>query len=360
MRNNIYYQQLMIEQDNGIKAPRRISLKSKTLDGVRLEMAENLVARNRQELPTPGHRPLFVDCCQEYLEFHKIAKDSGKKKSTLSKENESLRRWIKFIGRIRVDRITPAMIYSFRNKRLKSGVKARTANLDVITLNNVLNFAKEQGHLTKLPTQEIKHLKVITPPRREITVAEFEKLCSAAIEHCPKSGQTMSDYFCFLAYGGGREQESLRVKWEDVYFDRDYLIIGQDGQTKNSHSRIVDFNLELKKHLKKMYARRRLDSPYLFPSSRNKGVPFKDLRHGLRIARSKAGLGNIGFHDLRALFVTYGIMSGVDAKTVSEWVGHRSGTRLVDKVYTKLIRGHKRHQARKVSFKSNYASAKTR
>ena len=161
----------------------------------------------------------------------------------------------------------------------------------------------------------------------------------------------MSDYLRFLAYSGGREQESLRVKWDDVDFDNGYVVIGQDGQTKNNYSRIVDFNTALEDHLRDMCSRRRIDSPYLFPSPRKDGAPFKDLRHGLRIARSKAGLNKIGFHDLRALFITYSVMSGVDLKTISEWVGHRSGTQLVDKVYTKLVRGHKKHQAKKVSFK---------
>lgn len=353
MRNNIYYQQLIIEQENGAKVPRRISLKSKTLDAARLEMAHNLVARSRQELPMPGHRPIFADCCREYLEFHKTARDSGKKKSTLSKEEEGLKRWIKFMGHNRIDRINTSMIYDFRNKRLKSGVKARTANLDIITLNNVFNFAKEQGHLAKLPTREIKPLKVITPPRRHVTVVEFEKLCSAATKHCSRNGRTLSDYLRFLAYSGGREQESLRVRWDDVYFDKGYVVIGQDGQTKNCSSRIVDFNPALEAHLKDMHSRRRIDSLYLFPSSRSDEAPFKDLRHGLRIARSNAGLDKIGFHDLRALFITYSVMSGVDLKTISEWVGHRSGTQLVDKVYTKLVRGHKKHQAQKVSFASH-------
>jgi integrase len=282
-----------------------------------------------------------------------MARDSGKKKSTLSKENEGLKRWIKFMGHSRIDRISLKMIHDFRSQRLKSGVKARTANLDIITLNNVFNFAKEQGHLTKFPTQEIKPLKVITPPRRPVTVVEFEKLCSAATKHCSRNGRTLSDYLRFLAYSGGREQESLRIRWDDVYFDRGYVVIGQDGQTKNSSSRIVDFNPALETHLKDMHSRRRIDSPHLFPSSRNDGVPFKDLRYGLRIARSKAGLDKIGFHDLRALFITYSVMSGVDLKTISEWVGHRSGTQLVDKVYTKLVRGHKKHQAQKVSFASH-------
>ena len=43
-------------------------------------------------------------------------------------------------------------------------------------------------------------------------------------------------------------------------------------------------------------------------------------------------------------------MSGIDFKTIAEWLGHESGTALIDKVYGHLAADHKRRMAQKVSF----------
>ena len=43
-------------------------------------------------------------------------------------------------------------------------------------------------------------------------------------------------------------------------------------------------------------------------------------------------------------------MSGLDFKTIAEWLGHESGTGLIDKVYGHLAADHKRRMAQKLSF----------
>ena len=63
-----------------------------------------------------------------------------------------------------------------------------------------------------------------------------------------------------------------------------------------------------------------------------------------------AGVKRITHHDLRHLFATRCIESGVDIPTVSRWLGHVDGGALAMKVYGHLRREHSTAMAQKVSF----------
>ena len=58
----------------------------------------------------------------------------------------------------------------------------------------------------------------------------------------------------------------------------------------------------------------------------------------------------ITHHDLRHLFATRCIESGVDIPTVSRWLGHKDGGALAMKVYGHLRDAHSSAMAQKVTF----------
>jgi len=55
-------------------------------------------------------------------------------------------------------------------------------------------------------------------------------------------------------------------------------------------------------------------------------------------------------HDLRHLFATRCIESGVDIPTVSRWLGHKDGGALAMKTYGHLRNEHSQAMAQKVKF----------
>ena len=67
-------------------------------------------------------------------------------------------------------------------------------------------------------------------------------------------------------------------------------------------------------------------------------------------AAEKIGMKRITHHDLRHLFATICIESGVDIPTVSRWLGHKDGGALCMKTYGHLRQDHSFAQARRVSF----------
>jgi len=151
-------------------------------------------------------------------------------------------------------------------------------------------------------------------------------------------------YLRFLAFTGAREKEALRIRWADVDFEKRFVTIAADADTKNARHRTVNFTPELQSLLRDMSAARPPDSSFLFPSPQRgpKDIPARKLRESFKLVRSKAGMSRVGFHDFRHFFASQCVMAGIDFMTVSTWLGHSDGGILVGKVYGHLADEHKR------------------
>jgi integrase len=67
-------------------------------------------------------------------------------------------------------------------------------------------------------------------------------------------------------------------------------------------------------------------------------------------ACKEVGMTRITHHDLRHLFATRCIETGVDIPTVSKWLGHKDGGALAMRVYGHLRQDHSLAMAKKVHF----------
>jgi integrase len=347
-RNGRFYLQMRV---NGEKSARKIPLEAQNLEAAIKEVREKQSAKDKGQLPTAGRKPKLADYCKAYLEFFETVQNGDKRPRTIDRERTSLTRWMEALGHLRLDKITKPMIAAFIDARLKAGLSARSVNLDVIALRNVLKKAVNDGHLTTLPMTGLKPLKVRTVKRPLITPMQFEKLCTAA-RLCGKNGEELVDYLKFLAFTGARCSEALRVKWADVDFERRHVTIGADGLSKNGKSRVVDFNPNLEAHVRDMWERRAPDTAWLFPSPQrgDQDRAAKSLRDSFEIARKQAKLDCVGFHDLRHYFCSLAIMSGIDVRTIAEWMGHLDGGILIGKIYSHLLGEHRQRMAQKLVF----------
>ena len=150
----------------------------------------------------------------------------------------------------------------------------------------------------------------------------------------------------FLAYSGLRIGESKHVTWQDVDFEKQKLHVRGDPETgtKNSEMRVVPLIPELQSMLEKM-RRERAHEPNDTPIMRVNECQ-KSMDRGAKIV----GMERITHHDLRHLFATICIESGVDIPTVSRWLGHKDGGALAMKVYGHLRDEHSAAQAQRVKF----------
>ena len=68
------------------------------------------------------------------------------------------------------------------------------------------------------------------------------------------------------------------------------------------------------------------------------------------LARERAKLLGFGFHDCRHHFISMGVMSGIDFKSITAGVGHKVGGVLMGKAYGHLANEHRKAMAGRMNF----------
>jgi integrase len=363
-RSGKFLARITVEEADGKKKIRWVTLAAETAAAAHEEFRKVLVERSENRLRHIGRSPTFADFYERtYLPSLEA---SGKKPDTITTEKSHYKRWLKALGHLRLDKVRPSHIQEVLN-HLRSVRAARTCNVALVCLRHVLRAAKRDGYLKVLPTEDIAWQRTETKTRRLCTAADIAAICKVGFkrkfveDRIAKDGETgrplknarqLADFLIFLTKAGGREQESLRVKWVDVNFDRKFVTLGAEGDSKNREARHVDFNADLEAHLRNMHERRQPGCDWLFPSPQRgeRDQHAKTFRESLKLARDAAGFPKFGFHDCRHHFISYAVMSGIDYMTIARWVGHKDGGVLIGKVYGHLSNEHAKLQAEKLIF----------
>jgi integrase len=140
--------------------------------------------------------------------------------------------------------------------------------------------------------------------------------------------------------------EANALEWRDVDFEAGEIVVrGDDGTaTKNWELRHVPLIPDARTLFQRMRSDR-ADEPLDVKVFR-----VGECQKALNRACQKVGTDRITHHDLRHLFATRCIESGVDIPTVSRWLGHKDGGALAMKTYGHLRREHSIEQTQRVSF----------
>jgi len=219
-------------------------------------------------------------------------------------------------------------------------------NNTIGTLKQILDIAVESGLRYENPARELKRKKVRV---RRPELPSHEQFLSfvATIETSGRSScYQAADLVRFLAFGGFRKSEAAHITWADCDLDKGTITVRGNPLTgtKNSEVREVPMipdMLELLKRLKVAYPK---DKPTASV------MKAKECQISMDKAANSIGMHRITHHDLRHLFATRCIESGVDIPTVSRWLGHKDGGALAMKVYGHLRDQHSVAMAQKVTF----------
>jgi len=155
-----------------------------------------------------------------------------------------------------------------------------------------------------------------------------------------------ADLVRFLAFGGFRKGEAAAITWGDCDLKKGEIVVRGDAETgtKNWSIRRVPMIPEMRQLLKRLRERRSEEFPTALV------MQVRECQGAINSACKKAGIPRFTHHDLRHLFATRCIESGVDIPTVSRWLGHKDGGALAMKVYGHLRDEHSVEMAQKVSF----------
>ena len=219
-------------------------------------------------------------------------------------------------------------------------------NNTVQILRAVIEIGVECGARYDNPAKAIKRASV---RQKKLQLPEFSKFQEfvTAIENAGgRFSKACANLVRFLAYGGFRISEAARVTWQDCNFERrEITVIGDPvAHTKNGEIRVVPMIQGMSELLGKLKAL----SPHAKP---NEPVMLvRECQKAMDAAALKVSTPRITHHDLRHLFATRCIESGVDIQTVSHWLGHRDGGALAMKTYGHLRNEHSQEMAQKVKF----------
>jgi integrase len=155
-----------------------------------------------------------------------------------------------------------------------------------------------------------------------------------------------ADLVEFLAYGGFGRNEAWNVTWADCDFDRGEVIVRGDPLTgtKNSEVRRIPMIPDMRRLLEPLREERAGELPTV------RVMRIRECAATMGRAATMVGMPRITHHDLRHLFATRCIESGVDIPTVSRWLGHKDGGALAMKVYGHLRDQHSTEMAKRVTF----------
>ena len=157
---------------------------------------------------------------------------------------------------------------------------------------------------------------------------------------------------------GLRRGELLALQWDDLDLGTGELRISRQvsrvrgkltvSQPKTDAAvRTIVLSPAVTEQLRRY--RKRVDSRWIFPSPKKEDAPRDPaaVRKLLSRVLKRAQCPKVRFHDLRHTFVTTALEYGMDVKTLSAVVGHRSSSTTLN-VYTHVTKAMERQAAAKI------------
>jgi integrase len=228
------------------------------------------------------------------------------------------------------------------------GQKAAPSNFNntVGTLRLVLEIAVEAGARYDNPARFIKRLRVLPKKLQLPSEDQFLALVTEIENAGAWCSRDCANLVRLLAFGGFRKGEAETITWADCDFEKGEIVVRGDPETgtKNWSIRRVPMIPDMRQLLVRLRGQR-TDELATSPV-----MKVGECQGAINRACNKLGIVRFTHHDLRHLFATRCIESGVDIPTVSRWLGHKDGGALAMKVYGHLRDQHSVSMAQKVSF----------
>jgi integrase len=244
-----------------------------------------------------------------------------------------------------IRKITQADCKKWASAYAKTASPTRYNNT-VAILRHVLNVAVECGVVYSNAAAVVKRAAVRGKQISLPTIEKFNALIAEMRAGHSRDSLNCADLASGLAYTGCRIGEAHEITWRDIDFDAGEIVVRGDPKTgtKNWELRRVPLIPDARALFHRMRSERP-DEPL-----EAKVFRVRECQKSLDRGARRVGMDRITHHDLRHLFATRCIESGVDVPTVSRWLGHKDGGALAMKTYGHLRREHSIAQAQRVSF----------
>jgi site-specific recombinase XerD len=249
---------------------------------------------------------------EKYLEWVEIHQA---KSTAIIKKKMLFASILPHFGGFLPDMITRQSIETYKKKRVDAiGRKNRMINLEILCLQAMVKWAKEQG----MCNDELPKSKPL-PYRRPMPDVLTKEEVNAIINAMPQNRRAL---FLCLYNAGLRKDEATRLRVKDVNLESGYMRV----HGKGNKERYVYLSDRLKEamtvHLGSLGV---ISSDALIFPSRKTGLAIVDIRKPLETAMKKAGINKrVTPHMFRHAFATHSLDSGGDLSTIQNALGHQS------------------------------------
>lgn len=266
------------------------------------------------------------------------------------------------LGKMELMDITAMDIQLFVTELLKSGNRATKKGLAASSVNTVITVIQSSlktamilGYIHKNVAEGIKRPKIKGKEITCFSIQEQKKIEQAVLTD--NRSKMFGVVLCL--YTGLRIGELLALTWEDIDLQRGVITVNKtchDGMTENGFGRILDEpktqyskrNIPIPKQLLTAIKRlKRTEKTEYVISFCGHPLTIRSYQRSFALMLEKIGVKHKNFHSLRHTFATRALECGMDVKTLSEILGHKSATVTLNRYAHSLIE-HKQNMMNKL------------
>ena len=235
-----------------------------------------------------------------------------------------------------IAKITLAELRTLMDKYAATAAATRY-NGALALLRRTYDRAMESGHVGGNLPLSLKRMKPRKMKHDLPTADAFAGIVADILSQKKAHSKATAMAVEFLAYTGLRISEAQSLRWRDI--KTNHLIV---RTAKSDDLRQVPLIPAVKQLIK------RLKSAEIPTGSNDPVMLIKSPRIALGNSCKRLGIDHMRVHDLRHIFATRCIESGVDIPTLALWLGHKDGGVLCMQVYGHLCKKHSTEMAGKV------------
>lgn len=211
-----------------------------------------------------------------------------------------------------------------------------TKNLAVRQVQTAFNWAQSKARLiASNPFKGFTHRPGL--PRRDMTADEFQSILRATKNSWwrkrPTPGARFRQVLVFLWYTGCRPGEAAKLKWTDIDFERQVIVLMRHKTARTqrvARPRLIPLHPVVMRLLTWI---KRLDEPGEVVFLTHRRTPWNKNSLAIRVQRARELAGipdDVKLYGVRHAFGTRAVVNGgLDIKTVAELMGHTT-TRMTE------------------------------
>lgn len=250
-----------------------------------------------------------------------------------------------------IDDIDSKEIQDYINYQNNLGMSPHTIRDEVGIIKLIVKEYRKDSGLPPIQV-DIKFPKKVQNEhiQKVLTDEEFKKLYDFCYVNLNSKTITILLTMCL----GIRIGEACGLKWGDIDFKNDTISIQRSVKRVASQIEVSDpktesskRNLPIPLNLKEALASLRQDDNIYIATGRERPTEPRTFRQLYGRILNKLGIRHHTYHDLRHTFASRAISNGVDAKTVSELLGHTT-IEMTLNTYTHISEKQKREAVQNV------------